>query len=136
MKPPMTGQLHDIKVADFGLSKVITEGASTAQTFVGTPQYWAPEVLNVQRGGGSYTQACDYWSLGAVLFVMLCGRYPFDGKKMPLEEQIRTATYNMGTAAWQKVSDEAKDVVRGLLRVNPAERLGLAECLAHPWLTA
>lgn len=37
------------------------QGSSFAKTFVGTPQYWAPEVLNVQRGGGSYTQAADYW---------------------------------------------------------------------------
>eukprot|EP00438_Fugacium_kawagutii_P010208 Skav234240 [mRNA] locus=scaffold1464:484372:484656:- [translate_table: standard] len=40
------------------------QGSSFAKTFVGTPQYWAPEVLNVQRGGGSYTQAADYWRPG------------------------------------------------------------------------
>jgi len=131
--PPATGHLRDIKIADFGLSKVITDGSSIAKTFVGTPQYWAPEVLNVQRGG-SYTQSADFWSLGAVLFVMLCGRYPFDGKKMPLEEQIQTAAYSMSSAVWQKVSEEAKDVVRGLLKVSPAERLSLDDCLQHPWL--
>jgi len=131
--PPLSGKLHDVKIADFGLSKVINEGTSFAKTFVGTPQYWAPEVLAVQGGGGTYTQAADYWSLGAVLFVMLCGRYPFDGKKMPLEEQIRTATFSMTSAAWQKISGDAKDLVRGLLRVQPSERLGLEECLRHPW---
>ena len=41
------------------------QGSSFAKTFVGTPQYWAPEVLNVQRGGGSYTQAADYWRPGS-----------------------------------------------------------------------
>lgn len=132
---PLAGKLHDVKIADFGLSKVISDGTSFAKTFVGTPQYWAPEVLAVQGGGGSYSQAADYWSLGAVLFVMLCGRYPFDGKKMPLEEQIRTATFSMTSAAWQKISAEAKDLVRGLLRVKPSERLGLQECLRHPWFT-
>ena len=134
LPPPLSGTLREVKIADFGLSKIINEGSSFAKTFVGTPQYWAPEVLNVQRGGGSYTQAADYWSLGAVLFVMLGGRYPFDGKAMPLEEQIRTASYSMTSAAWQRVSEEAKDMVRGLLKVNPAERLKLEDCMVHPWL--
>jgi len=131
---PATGNIYDVKVADFGLSKIISDGMSRAKTFLGTPQYWAPEVLNVQQGGGSYDQNADFWSLGAVLFVMLCGRYPFDGKKMPLEEQIRTATFNMNTAVWQRISDEAKDLVRGLLRVDPATRLGIEQCRAHPWV--
>lgn len=134
LPPPMSGTLREVKIADFGLSKIINEGSSFAKTFVGTPQYWAPEVLNVQRGGGSYTQAADYWSLGAVLFVMLGGRYPFDGKAMPLEEQIRTASFGMTSAAWQRVSEEAKDMVRGLLKVNPAERLKLEDCMVHPWV--
>jgi len=132
--PPMAGKLHDVKIADFGLSKIIKDSTSFAKTFVGTPQYWAPEVLNVQRGGGSYDQAADFWSLGAVLFVMLCGRYPFDGKKMPLEEQIQTASFNMNTNAWHRISEEAKDLVRGLLKVKPTERFTLQHCLRHPWV--
>lgn len=67
---------------------------------------------------------------------MLGGRYPFDGKAMPLEEQIRTASYSMTSAAWQRVSEEAKDMVRGLLKVNPLERLKLEDCMVHPWLAA
>lgn len=131
---PSSDVLRDVKIADFGLSKIVSENASFAKTFVGTPQYWAPEVLNVQRDGGSYTKAADYWSLGAVLFVMLCGRYPFDGKKMPLEAQIQTAAFNMTAKAWETISEEAKDVVRGLLRVSVTERWGLEECLKHPWV--
>lgn len=134
LEPPLSGKLHDVKIADFGLSKVISEGVSFAKTFVGTPQYWAPEVLNVQRGGESYTKAVDFWSLGAVLFVMLGGRYPFDGKQMPLEEQIQKAAFTMTSAAWEKVSQDAKDVVKGLLRVNPQDRFKLEDCLSHPWL--
>eukprot|EP00928_Gymnodinium_smaydae_P072593 TRINITY_DN55930_c0_g1_i1.p1 TRINITY_DN55930_c0_g1~~TRINITY_DN55930_c0_g1_i1.p1 ORF type:complete len:900 (+),score=210.03 TRINITY_DN55930_c0_g1_i1:254-2953(+) len=132
---PEGTKLHEVKIADFGLSKVIREGASIAKTFVGTPQYWAPEVLNVQARGGSYTQAADFWSLGALLYVMLCGRYPFDGKKMPLEEQIKTATFNVSVASWKNASEEAKDLIRRLLVVNPSERASLHECMRHPWVT-
>jgi len=127
-------ELLDVKIADFGLSKIISEGASFAKTCVGTPQYWAPEVLGVQAGGGSYGQAADFWGLGVVLFVMLSGRYPFDGRKKPLEEQIQTASFNMDTARWRSLSEEAKDLVRGLLRVNPIDRLQLEDCLIHPWV--
>lgn len=129
------GQLYDVKIADFGLSKAIGGGASLARTRVGTPQYWAPEVLDVQRRGGSYDQAADFWGLGAILFVMLCGRYPFDGQKAPLEEQIRTASYSMTGPRWRQTSEVAKSLVRGLLRVNPVDRLSLEDCLRHPWVT-
>mmetsp|Transcript_87118 Transcript_87118/g.154170 ORF Transcript_87118/g.154170 Transcript_87118/m.154170 type:complete len:1137 (+) Transcript_87118:209-3619(+) len=134
-EPPGSGLLHDVKIADFGLSKAIGGGASLARTRVGTPQYWAPEVLDVQRRGGSYDQAADFWGLGAILFVMLCGRYPFDGQKQALDDQIRTAAYSMTGARWRGISDAAKSLVRGLLRVNPVDRLSLDECLRHPWVT-
>ncbi|CAK0868734.1 unnamed protein product [Prorocentrum cordatum] len=124
--------LLDVKIADFGLSKVIAEGASLAKTVAGTPQYWAPEVRDVQACGGSYSQAADLWSLGVVLFVMLCGKYPFDGHKLSLQEQVQRASVNMGKRG---ISDEAKDLVRGLLKVNPSERLRLEGCFCHPWFT-
>eukprot|EP00439_Symbiodinium_sp_Y106_P082551 s498_g22.t1 len=132
---PASGQLYDVKIADFGLSKAIGGGASLARTRVGTPQYWAPEVLDVQKRGGSYDQAADFWGLGAVLFVMLCGRYPFDGQKQALDDQIRTASYSMTGSRWRNISEAAKSLVRGLLRVNPVDRLSLDDCLSHPWVT-
>jgi serine/threonine protein kinase len=131
---PAIGKLYDVKIVDFGLSKNIVDGASLAKTFVGTPQYWAPEVLDVSHGGGSYGPAADLWGLGAVLFVMLCGKYPFDGKKQPLEEQIRTASFNINTSRWRAISDEAKDLVCGLLKVTPSDRLSLEACFRHPWV--
>lgn len=132
--PPGTGHFRDVKIADFGLSKVISETTSFAKTLVGTPQYYAPEVLNVQNGGGTYDQAADLWGLGVVLYVMLSGRYPFDGKKAPLEEQIRTASFNMSTKRWANISEVGKELVQGLLRVDPRERLRLEHCACHPWV--
>lgn len=132
--PPATGHFHDVKIADFGLSKVISETTSFAKTLVGTPQYYAPEVLNVQNGGGTYDQAADLWGLGVVLYVMLSGRYPFDGKKAPLEEQIRTASFNMSTKRWASISEAGKELVQGLLRVDRRERLRLEHCACHPWV--
>ena len=53
---------------------------------------------------------------------------------MPLEEQIRIAGYNMNTAVWQRISEEAKDLVQNLLKVVPSERYGMAQCVQHAWL--
>eukprot|EP00929_Paragymnodinium_shiwhaense_P120499 TRINITY_DN92461_c0_g1_i1.p1 TRINITY_DN92461_c0_g1~~TRINITY_DN92461_c0_g1_i1.p1 ORF type:complete len:1191 (+),score=230.61 TRINITY_DN92461_c0_g1_i1:59-3574(+) len=125
---------HDVKIADFGLSKVISDNTSMAKTFVGTPQYWAPEVVRVQRAGGSYGQEADLWGIGAVLYVMLAGRYPFDGRQVPIEQQIEQGNFSLRGARWRDVSEEAKDLIRQLLRVNPSDRLPLRDCLRHPWV--
>ncbi|CAK0904844.1 unnamed protein product, partial [Prorocentrum cordatum] len=131
--PESGSSLLDVKIADFGLSKVVRDGVSLAKTFVGTPQYWAPEVLDVQERGGTYGPAADLWGLGVVLFVMLCGRYPFDGHDKPMQDQIRAASFNTKTSRWRSISAEAKDLVRGVLRVSPSERLRLEGCFCHPW---
>ena len=83
----------EIKLSDFGHSKLINDGYSTALTRVGTPQYWAPEVsdLDPLQAKKGYTQQVDLWSLGVVLYVMLIGAYPFDGLREPIERQIRRA---------------------------------------------
>jgi len=116
--------LLEIRISDFGHSKLVNDGYERAQTQVGTPKYWAPEVAdcNIQ----SYDQRVDLWSLGVLLFVMLEGRYPFDGcddvvDDVPFSEDSR-------------LSSEGKDLVRKLIRLRPQERLPLDKCLTHPWV--
>ena len=66
----------EIKIIDFGLSKKFdhAEMMGEMKTIVGTPFYVAPEVLN-----GSYDKQCDVWSIGVILYILLCGYPPFDG---------------------------------------------------------
>lgn len=130
------GQRHWVKICDFGLSKISKDGALTAKTVVGTPQYWAPEILDAERDGSSYGKAVDFWSLGVILFVLLSGKYPFDGKRMPVEKQIRKGVYDFTSAAWEGVSKDATDLIRNLLNVSPQQRYSLQDCLRHPWLAA
>merc|ERR1719223_432004 len=68
---PPCPELHDIKIADFGLSQIMQDN-DRALSAVGTPAYVAPEVLE-----GRYDEAVDFWSFGVILYVALCGQMPF-----------------------------------------------------------
>lgn len=115
--------LLEVKISDFGHSKLVNDGYDTARTQVGTPRFWAPEVA--ERSGLSYDQRVDLWSLGVVLFFMLEGRCPFDGVEEAFEVPFTDQS---------KTSKEARDLVKGLIRLRPHERLSLDECISHPWV--
>jgi hypothetical protein len=123
-----------VKLVDFGLSKLIRDGVSIARTFVGTPQYWAPEVLVAGENGSEYDYRVDIWSLGILLYVMLAGSYPFDGGEKILEQKIRAGNFAFRGKKWENVSPEAKAAIRGLITVNRENRMSLGQFLSSPWL--
>uniref|UniRef100_A0AAZ3S2B9 non-specific serine/threonine protein kinase n=1 Tax=Oncorhynchus tshawytscha TaxID=74940 RepID=A0AAZ3S2B9_ONCTS len=106
-----------IKLTDFGLSKESVDVDKKAYSFCGTVEYMAPEVVN-RRG---HTQSADWWSLGVLMFEMLTGTLPFQGKD-------RNETMNMILKAKlgmpQFLSLEAQSLLRRLFKRNPANRLG------------
>lgn len=121
-----------VKISDFGHSKLINDGLSTAITRVGTPQYWAPEVSDGDKASKGYDWTVDLWSLGVVLYVMLEGCYPFSGIEEKIEHQIQR-----GHVAFQQTSrssDQAKDLIKRLMQVKPKDRLKLEGCGKHDWL--
>ena len=126
-----------IKVVDFGLSKEITSMASLAQTWVGTPQYWAPEVILARDKGTPYDGRADLWSVGVMLYVSLCRRYPFTEPKFPgdpsMQDRILKARYSFPASV--NISAEAKDLISKFIVANMSERLTLEESFVHPWLT-
>uniref|UniRef100_A0A674BX70 non-specific serine/threonine protein kinase n=1 Tax=Salmo trutta TaxID=8032 RepID=A0A674BX70_SALTR len=104
-------------ISDFGLSKESVDVDKKAYSFCGTVEYMAPEVVN-RRG---HTQSADWWSLGVLMFEMLTGTLPFQGKD-------RNETMNMILKAKlgmpQFLSLEAQSLLRMLFKRNPANRLG------------
>ena len=124
---------------DFGTAVAATSGL---EDLVCTPQYAAAEVVRAWGNeGGSraqYTSACDLWSLGVLLHVMLSASLPFRAKEKPLlMRQVVQGKIDLSGPRWEGVSNQAKDLVRRLIVTNPAERLtmvprSLPSCLPTP----
>lgn len=125
---------YHIKVADFGLARFIRSGISEARTFVGTPQYWAPEVIDSASGISRYGPQADLWSLGCVIYVLLGGAYPFDSRLGPIDVLIKKAQFHFRYPRFQKVSENAKHLICGLLTIDPAKRFTLNDVFQHPWI--
>ena len=88
-----------VVITDFGLSKLYGRG-ELMKTSCGTLQYAAPEVLN----GSPYTEACDMWAFGVVVYVVLTGCFPFNGPFEQITRLIRAAEYHRGNLAIRHIS--------------------------------
>jgi len=100
-------------------------------TACGTPGYVAPEVLK----GEKYDKAVDLWSLGVILYILICGFPPFYHQNTNmLYKQIKKGEYDFPDPYWTDISDSAKELVRGLLTVDPKKRMSAKDVLAHPWI--
>ncbi|XP_028270910.1 serine/threonine-protein kinase Chk2 [Parambassis ranga] len=123
-----------IKVTDFNQSRILEE-AVLMRTLCGTPSYLAPEVFTHASTTG-YSLAVDAWSLGVLLFVCLGGYPPFHENfgDQSITDQIISGKFTMVQSKWRHVSDQAKDVVRKLLVVDPKQRMTIKDALQHPWL--
>mmetsp|Transcript_2590 Transcript_2590/g.7306 ORF Transcript_2590/g.7306 Transcript_2590/m.7306 type:complete len:617 (-) Transcript_2590:127-1977(-) len=124
---------NTIKVIDWGLGFYF--GQARMNSAVGSLTYAAPEVLEAKEGDG-YNAACDLWSLGVVTYVMLCGKPPFWGNYSEQLRKMKKEQYPMTDATWQAISPEAKDLIKGLLKNNPAQRMTLDGVLKHTWLSS
>ncbi|CAH8571664.1 unnamed protein product [Schistosoma intercalatum] len=123
-----------IKVTDFGVSKLVDEG-TMLRTFCGTPDYLAPEVLKT-AGCGTYTCVIDVWSLGVILYICLVGYPPFtkQRKDFDLETQIINGLYDFPKMFWHGISEEAINLIKHMLVVNPVNRSSIYDVLEDPWL--
>ncbi|TMW68148.1 hypothetical protein Poli38472_007820 [Pythium oligandrum] len=122
----------EVKIIDFGFSTVL-KPHQTASSFLGTPGYLAPEILQHQP----YNSAVDIWSFGVLLYLMLSGRLPFPmAHQLPLHENI-TSLYRLTFPRkyWRDLSPEAKDLVKRMLVLDPRRRATVDAALAHPWFT-
>jgi hypothetical protein len=123
------GGIGEIKIADFGLSKIVWE--SQTMTPCGTVGYTAPEIVKDER----YSKSVDMWALGCVLYTLLCGFPPFYDESIEvLTEKVAKGQYTFLSPWWDDISGSAKDLISHLLTVDPDKRYTIREFLAHPWI--
>ena len=128
--------ISSLKIIDFGYA---TEDLQPCTPRC-TPAFAAPEVLRncFSTYDLPYTEAVDLWSAGVVLYILLGGRLPFEGRP---DESFNTVyqdafdgTFSFDDPVWELISDGAKDMISVLLTTNPEIRMTAAEALHHPWI--
>lgn len=122
-----------VKLTDFGLARRLPQDCDVMKCDAeGTPLYLAPETILADPIG----PAVDMWACGVILFLLFVGYPPFwqnDDRKLML--LIVEGCYNMSARYWDRVSDDAKDLVKRMLVVYPHKRVTAFKALNHPWIT-
>ncbi|KAF5942064.1 hypothetical protein HYC85_019706 [Camellia sinensis] len=118
-----------LKAIDFGLSIFFEPGQRFGE-IVGSPYYMAPEVLR-----RNYGPEVDIWSAGVILYILLCGVPPFWAEtEEGIAQAIVKCEIDFKRDPWPKVSEDAKELVKGMLDPNPYNRMTVEEALEHRWI--
>jgi MAP kinase interacting serine/threonine kinase len=153
------GHLTPVKICDFDLgSGVIVQSQQNTPTStpelltpVGSAEYMAPEVVDVwQDQAWSYDKRCDIWSLGIIMYMLLCGYPPFYGQcgqdcgwergenceacQENLFARIQEGFYDFPEVEWCDISEDAKDLISRMLVRDPHRRCSAEQVLLHPWI--
>ena len=118
-----------IKIMDFGLSKIVSTQEKMVDGY-GTLSYVAPEVLLRTP----YNKEVDIWSMGVILYYMLCGHLPFKGnKEVAIAEKIVNDDLEFDDEEWEVRSKKVRELITSCLKKEPEERITIDEFINHPW---
>ena len=138
---------NTIKICDFGIGRILSSQNELLHDQCGTPMYMAPEILTCSKEKGYKGFPVDIWSAGIALYIMLSGALPFsvknendsflDGNNNNNKRKniaLKKAIINNVPKRIEKISDNARDLLHGLLNKDPEKRMTCDEILNHPWL--
>jgi len=140
---------NNVKICDFGIGKVLNSEDELLYDKCGTPMYMAPEIILSNDDNGYKGFPVDIWSSGITLYIMLSGNLPFNFKNKDNKKPCNSLNNNMKSKNnsylqnqiinekpkdIDNISEEAKNLLKGLLNKNPLKRLTCEEILNHPWL--
>lgn len=122
-----------IKLTDFGFAKEVNLGLVTPCY---TPYYVAPEVL----GSVKYDISCDIWSLGVIMYILCCGYPPFystHGQPISpgMKRRIKAGEFAFPENEWARVSDDAKNLIKGMLETIPEKRITIDDIVKSRWIS-
>jgi len=129
-----SGDPASLRICDFGFGKQLRAENGLLTTPCYTANFVAPEVLRKQ----GYDASVDIWSLGVLLYIMLSGKTPFaNGPTDSPEEilkRINGSKFQLDSGNWSSVSEDAKDLVKRMLDIEPRNRPTAAQVCHHPWM--
>lgn len=128
---------NTLKVIDFGIAKRFSHKATEQQgdnpvlrTMAGTAYYVAPEVLS-----GHYSEKCDVWSSGVILYILLSGSPPFGGDSdEEIMRHVKKGKLNFNLPEFSSVSEDAKNLIRQMCNLSPVQRLSAGQALNSRWV--
>ena len=119
-----------VKVINFGTAIIFNKNKND-KSLTGSVYYICPEVLSKNR---NYTEKCDVWSCGIIMYILLTGLPPFNGDSdEEIVTKIKNGRFNMEKYPWPIISSQAKDLIKKLLEFDPNKRVKAEEALNHPW---
>ncbi|CAO3616086.1 unnamed protein product [Mucor hiemalis] len=129
-----------VKLCDFGLSTFMKKGEKL-HTTCGTMMYAAPELLRMKEDGKGYGSAVDIWSLGVLLYTALTNCTPFpqfddesDESRNKLKHHIMEGLFSFPQPSWKNISEEAQDLIKHMMVLDPTKRYTITDVIAHPWM--
>ena len=120
----------NVKLCDFGWANFVNDSNSRS-TFCGTMEYMAPEILNKEQ----YNKGIDIWALGVLLYELIHGYPPFssDNKPTDYQDMLKHITEH-GFKIREDISDNCKDILQKMLKVDSKERISIEDILKHPFI--
>ena len=122
---------YEIKLIDFGCSKIFTKRGERKSGIIGTSSYCSPEVID-----NLYDERCDEWSCGVLMYLLLCGEFPFEGEtEEEVFKKVKKCEFDFSPPHFRRISKNCKDLIKKLLEPKIQKRIKAIDALKHPFFT-